>query len=323
MSNLLNSTNCYLSGPMDFVGSRIIEKYLGWRSIMHPILKSLNINTLDPWNKPKALGLGENYGNEGVFHTKKEYEDGFWKRRDLREKFGEEFWKIYHIDLRMVDYANFLISFCPTNIYSVGTVHEIVMARGQHKPVMFVSPPVSYDMFDNIKDMTDEQKNAVKFYGLKENLAGLPSQWYGPLVGGNYMFDGFGFENTSFLSDNFYEEVFNSLSENVFLETKEDVANLSIVQDFIAKYEPLKKLKGSLIHNIKFANDEEKDLFFKEIEKRKTEYFWYNKPYKSIRPMLFTLLSIAAGIIPTVKVNETKEGYMKDDSWLILDNKGE
>lgn len=40
-----------------------------------------------------------------------------------------------HIDLRMVDMSDFVIAYCPTNIYSVGTVHEIVVTREQHKPV--------------------------------------------------------------------------------------------------------------------------------------------------------------------------------------------
>ena len=49
-SNLLQHTRCYLSGPMDFVGSRLVEKYLGWRAILTPILKSLSITVLDPWS---------------------------------------------------------------------------------------------------------------------------------------------------------------------------------------------------------------------------------------------------------------------------------
>ena len=36
-------------------------------------------------------------------------------------------------------------------------------------------------------------KKVLKFYGLKENPHGIPSQWYGNIVGGHYFFDGFGF----------------------------------------------------------------------------------------------------------------------------------
>ena len=55
-TNLLEGTRAYLSGPMDFVGSRTIEKFLGWRSLLTPILKALGITVLDPWNKPMIKG---------------------------------------------------------------------------------------------------------------------------------------------------------------------------------------------------------------------------------------------------------------------------
>jgi hypothetical protein len=42
-ANLLQKTRCYLSGPMDFVGSRLVEKYFGWRAILSPILRTLSV----------------------------------------------------------------------------------------------------------------------------------------------------------------------------------------------------------------------------------------------------------------------------------------
>ena len=56
---------------------------------------------------------------------------------------AEAFWPALHIDLRMVDTSDFVIAYCPTNVYSVGTPHEIILARQQRKPVLFVSPPVA------------------------------------------------------------------------------------------------------------------------------------------------------------------------------------
>jgi len=38
------------------------------------------------------------------------------------------------------------VAFVPTNIYSVGTVHEIIVARLQRKAVLLISPPVKYEL---------------------------------------------------------------------------------------------------------------------------------------------------------------------------------
>ena len=191
MDSILEKTRCYLSGPMDFVGSRVIEKYLGWRAILTPILKAFSIRVLDPWNKPMIRGH-ENYGQEGIVPNKEQYERDFWTNAGTRAQFERDFWETVHIDLRMTDISDFVISFVPTNIYSVGTVHEIIVARNQRKPVLMVSPPIKYDFFPELANLPDNVKRALKFYGLKENPQGIPSQWYGNIVGGQNMFDGFG-----------------------------------------------------------------------------------------------------------------------------------
>jgi hypothetical protein len=43
----------------------------------------------------------------------------------------------------MVNTSDF-IAFCLTNAYGVGTPHEIIVARNEGKPVLFVSPPVTF-----------------------------------------------------------------------------------------------------------------------------------------------------------------------------------
>ena len=107
-TNILEGTRVYLSGPMDFVGSRVIEKFLGWRSILSPILKALGITVLDPWNKPIIRGH-KNYGREGVVSSKTTYEKDFWTSDETRARFETDFWETVHIDLRMVDLADFII----------------------------------------------------------------------------------------------------------------------------------------------------------------------------------------------------------------------
>lgn len=107
-----------------------------------------------------------------------------------------------HIDLRMVDISDFVIAYCPTNIYSVGTPHEIIVARQQHKPVLFVSTPVLFPALERLEEHFNNQNDKkgqmlfndlIKQVPIKPNPQGTPSLWYMPLIGGEHFFDGFGF----------------------------------------------------------------------------------------------------------------------------------
>jgi len=203
--NVLSGATVYLSGPMDFVASRQEEKEFGWRNRVGQFLKRYGVTVYDPWNKPPVAGLAH-YGKEDEFSTNKRnnwtFEDS--KRGDqTRAELCAEFWPTLHIDLRMTDTADFLVAFCPTNIYSVGTVHEIVMARLQHKPVLFVSPPVTFPVYD---ELTEHLKSKGDKAGLemlstlaaqaplRPNPGAMPSMWYMALIDGHYFFDGFGFK---------------------------------------------------------------------------------------------------------------------------------
>jgi hypothetical protein len=202
--NILEEATVYLSGPMDFVASRAEEKNTGWRNRLGQFLEKLGTRVYDPWNKPDVLGM-HHYGKEDEFSTQKRQE---WTFEDsekgdrTRAELSVEFWPTMHIDLRMVDTADFLISYCPTNIYSVGTVHEIVMASLQHKPILFVSPPVVFSSLEKLeKLLTDKGDTEAKALldqleieaPLRPNPKGMPSMWYMALIDGHYFFDGFGF----------------------------------------------------------------------------------------------------------------------------------
>ena len=202
--NILSDATVYLSGPMDFVASRKEEKEFGWRNRISQFVREYGVTVYDPWYKPEVNGM-PHYGKEDEFSTNKRnswtYENT--KQGDrTRAELCSEFWPTLHIDLRMTDTADFLIAFVPTNIYSVGTVHEIVMARAQHKPVLFVSPPVTFPVYDELEQHLDAQgdKEGKKLLGelaqqapLRPNPGAMPSMWYMALVDGHYFFDGFGF----------------------------------------------------------------------------------------------------------------------------------
>jgi hypothetical protein len=189
---------------MDFVASRAEEKSTGWRNRVGQFLRQFGVTVYDPWNKPSVVGM-PHYGEEDVSSDELRknwtFEDSEGGDR-ARAELCDHFWPTLHVDLRMVDISDFLVAYCPTNIYSVGTVHEIVMARLQKKPVLLVSPPVSFPAFNELKKYLTEtgDKRAQSLLEeletqvpLRPNPRAIPSMWYMALIDGHYFFDGFGF----------------------------------------------------------------------------------------------------------------------------------
>lgn len=201
---LLHGSRVYLSGPMDFVASRKIEKATGWRSRIGQFLRKFGVTVFDPWNKPAVRDMYE-YGREGEQTTDARqtwtYERGK-KGARARAAIASSFWPALHIDLRMVDTSDFVIAFCPTNVYSVGTPHEIVTARQQRKPVLFVSPYVTVPALAQLREQLGSDPDGLALLSkladqvpIKENPNASPSLWYMPIVGAQHFFDGFGFEH--------------------------------------------------------------------------------------------------------------------------------
>jgi hypothetical protein len=198
----LRGTRVYLSGPMDFVASRAQEMKFGWRNRVGQFLRAYGATVFDPWNKPDVRGLHE-YGKEGPQTNRLRKAWSFAPDRAgaaARAKCSGKFWETLHIDLRMVDTSDFTIAYCPTNIYSVGSPHEIALCRQQHKPVLFVSPPVTFLALEQLRRHLASDHEALRLLGqvenevpIKPNPRGIPSLWYIPLVGGDHFFDGFGF----------------------------------------------------------------------------------------------------------------------------------
>jgi hypothetical protein len=202
--DLLQGARVYLSGPMDFVASRAAEQKFGWRNRVSEFLSRLGVTVFDPWFKPEVRGFHE-YGLESEQSTEGRDRWTFRSGKEgaaARASCAELFWSTLHIDLRMVDTSDFLISYCPTNIYSVGTPHEIILARQQRKPVLLVSPavdfPVLYRLREHLKAADDAKglkllEDLETEVPIKPNPLGIPSLWYMPLVAGENFFDSFGF----------------------------------------------------------------------------------------------------------------------------------
>jgi len=199
----LKGARVYLSGPMDFVASRAAEKQSGWRTRMSQFLQGLGTTVFDPWYKPDVRGLHE-YGREDAKGSERIRETwtyaGGKKGASARSWCARQFRDTLHIDLRMVDTSDFTISYCPTNIYSVGTPHEIIMATLQHKPVLFVSPAIVFPALHELREHLQDDPVGREILArlereipIRENPRAIPSLWYIPLVGGENFFDGFGF----------------------------------------------------------------------------------------------------------------------------------
>jgi len=209
-TNHLKGARAYLSGPMDFVASRQDEKKYGWRNRVGQFLRHHGVTVFDPWSKPSIRGMHE-YGKEDEKSIETREIWSFSKSKQGIKARGEcagNFWETLHIDLRMVDISDFVIAYCPTNIYSVGTVHEIVVARQQQKPVLFVSPPVTFPTLKELEKEVAGQPRALELLKklktelpIKENEKGIPSLWYMPLVGSECFFDGFGFALKEYSQD--------------------------------------------------------------------------------------------------------------------------
>lgn len=190
---------------MDFVASRAAEKRRGWRHRVAEFLRHRDVTVFDPWFKPEVRGFHD-YGREDVSTAKNRDRWTFApgkKGARARARCAEKFWESLHTDLRMVDASDFVISYCPTNVYSVGTPHEIILCRQQRKPVLFVSPHVVFPALDELEEHLDarsDRRGRALLERLKAevpiqpNPEAVPSQWYMPLVGGEQFFDGFGFE---------------------------------------------------------------------------------------------------------------------------------
>lgn len=203
MAGLLKGARVYLSGPMDFVASRDVEQKTGWRTRVGDVLRKLGVIVFDPWSKPEVRGL-HGYGLETPASAREREKWTFVDSKEgarARAKLTGHYWETLHVDLRMVDTADFLVAYCPTNVYSVGTVHEIALARQQRKPVLFVSPAVEFPAYDALVEHLARDRVGKRLLKqlevelpIKPNPRGIPSLWYMPLVGGESFFDGFGFQ---------------------------------------------------------------------------------------------------------------------------------
>jgi len=121
--NYLKGKSVYLCGAMQGYN----DNGAAWRDMLTPKLQEFGIEVVDP-TKTTANGVGEVDDDKKKFRELVQGE--YWE--DLKE----EFWPIVRKDLRAVDKADFLICYYDPNIPTIGTIHELVNANWQKKPIL-------------------------------------------------------------------------------------------------------------------------------------------------------------------------------------------
>jgi len=118
---------CYLAGPID----RAEDAGSEWRNQITPFLAKMGVLVMDPLNKPCDHGLEK---------------DDDRARRQILQREGDfdnlarTMKPVRHVDMRMVDKADFLIVNFDMDIMMCGTMREIFLAVDQCKPILIHCP---------------------------------------------------------------------------------------------------------------------------------------------------------------------------------------
>ena len=119
----------YLCGPMDYAQDGGRE----WRDIITDELMDIGFTRhqiLNPCQKPIS-SAGHNMSAEvEMMNAYRKLED--WEGLERLMK------KIMNIDLRLVDKSDIVIVNISSDVRTTGSIHEIVQARQQHKPVYLI-----------------------------------------------------------------------------------------------------------------------------------------------------------------------------------------
>lgn len=116
----LKGSRCYLSGAMEKVSDGGVQ----WRQALRPFLENLGVTVLDPTDKPTDI----------IPETPLA-----WKEMRIRGEYDQlrkEMRLLRHIDLRLVDIADFVIVNLDNDVQTCGTWEEIDVANRQKKPVI-------------------------------------------------------------------------------------------------------------------------------------------------------------------------------------------
>lgn len=136
MKNYLKGKTVYLAGSIHHNDE---DSGVGWRESITPKLEKYGLNVIDPC-KQTMNGVGE-IGQD------KELLKQLIKEKNFK-KVKEIFFPILKKDLRCVDVSHFIIVNYRPVIRHIGTIHELVLANIEKKPVLLYYPPEEISDFN-------------------------------------------------------------------------------------------------------------------------------------------------------------------------------
>jgi len=131
----LKGKTVYLAGPIHAVA----DDGIGWRDSITPQLQTFGLNVDDPCKKT-VNGVGE-VKDDKKFIIELIKSGNFSEAKKL-------FYPIVRKDLRSVDKADFLIVVYDPTIHLFGTLHEMVIAHTQRKPILLWFDKNNIDKFN-------------------------------------------------------------------------------------------------------------------------------------------------------------------------------
>jgi hypothetical protein len=133
--NFLKGKNCYLCGSV----FGVTDDGTVWRESVSVGLAKMGINVSNPCTK-KTDGSFE------IGDDKKKFRNLIIQEEWAKIK--EEFWPIVRYDLKSVDRADFIIINYIPDVPIIGTIHELVVANFEKKPILLKYEKSKLDQFN-------------------------------------------------------------------------------------------------------------------------------------------------------------------------------
>lgn len=130
----LNGKTVYLCGNIKGAS----DDGVTWRDDISNNLKKLGINVIDPCKKNSTMA---------EIGSAKQYFTDVAKREDWKT-LKEEFWPIVRWDLKGIDRSDFIIFNYDPTVPTVGSIHELVVATYEKKPILLKYDTSQLDHFN-------------------------------------------------------------------------------------------------------------------------------------------------------------------------------
>ena len=172
--DILDKALTYLAGPIDDVEDDGVD----WRQRMIKGFKKkkINLTVLDPTHKLGCIPIGE-VGEEKQSHL-------YLKREGRFDVLAEMMKPTVRIDLREVDFIDFLIVRVDVSVHMCGSYHEIIEAVDEHKPILAIieggkknAPSWLFGILDHNLMFNDEEECLEYLDAVNRGIMPLDNKW--------------------------------------------------------------------------------------------------------------------------------------------------